>query len=154
MTAQDRAAMNEATVKRPGGTPAPAADPPPFYTRHVFCCVNERPPGHPRGCCKDKDAVRLRNYMKARAKELGLKGVRINAAGCLDRCELGPTMVIYPEGVWYRCRTSEDVDEVLQTHLVQGGRVARLMLQPEDVGPATESVAEPEPGAARTTKAR
>ena len=73
--------------------------------------------------------------MKARAKELGLKGVRINAAGCLDRCELGPTMVIYPEGVWYTCQTPEDVDEILRIHLVEGGRVRRLMLQPEEVSP-------------------
>ena len=70
--------------------------------------------------------------MKGRAKELGLKKVRINIAGCLDRCELGPTVVVYPEGVWYSVATKEDVDEVLQTHLVQGGRVERLMLQTAD----------------------
>jgi len=115
--------------------PPAKGDPAPFYQRHVFCCVNERPAGHKRGCCKEKDAVRLRNYLKARVRELGLAGVRVNAAGCLDRCELGPTMVIYPEGVWYSCRTPEDVDEILRVHLVDGGRVARLMLQPEDVTP-------------------
>ena len=70
--------------------------------------------------------------MKSRAKALGLKNVRINTAGCLDRCELGPTLVIYPEGIWYRVPTKEDVDEVLDTHLVKGGRVERLMLKPED----------------------
>jgi len=112
-------------------------DPDLYYETHVFCCTNTRPPGHPRGCCSEKDAVRLRNYMKARAKELGLGKVRINAAGCLDRCELGPTMVVYPEGVWYSCRTLEDVDEVLETHVVQGGRVPRLMLLPEH-GPKGE----------------
>src|SRR5216684_2042692 len=62
----------------------------------------------------------LRDYMKGRAKDLGLKNVRINSAACLDRCELGPTVVIYPEGVWYSCATKEDIDEVLQTHLVKG----------------------------------
>jgi (2Fe-2S) ferredoxin len=62
--------------------------------------------------------------------------VRINNALCLDRCELGPTMVIYPEGVWYACKTKEDVDEVLEKHLVQGGRVERLMLQTTDKLPA------------------
>ncbi len=107
-------------------------DPPLFYRTHVFCCVNQREPGHPRGCCLDKGSQELRDYMKARAKEMKLRKVRINAAGCLDRCELGPTLVIYPEGVWYRCRTKEDVDEILQTHLVEGGRVQRLMLQPGD----------------------
>ncbi len=112
------------------------ADPAPYYRKHVFCCTNERPAGHPRGCCKDKGSVRLRNYMKARAKELGLSDVRVNIAGCLDRCELGPTMVIYPEGVWYSYHSPEDVDEIIRVHLVEGGRVARLMLQPEDKAPS------------------
>ena len=107
----------------------------PYYDRHIFCCTNERPPGHERGCCKDKDALRLRNYMKAQVKTLGVEGVRINASGCLDRCELGPTMVIYPEGVWYSCRTLEDVDEILRVHVIGGGRVARLMLEPDAVAP-------------------
>jgi len=111
-------------------------DPPPYYRAHVFCCTNERPAKHPRGSCAAKGSVGLRDYMKARAKELGLKDVRINSAGCLDRCELGPTMVIYPEGVWYRYQNVEDVDEILRTHLVEGGRVARLMLRPED-GPGS-----------------
>ena len=115
---------------RDGGDPAP------YYRVHVFCCVNERPAGHPRGCCKEKGSEQLRNYMKARAKALGLGDVRINNAGCLDRCELGPTMVIYPEGIWYRYRNNEDVDEILEAHVVGGGRVARLMLQPEDTEPA------------------
>ena len=112
-----------------------AEDPAPFYRAHVFCCTNERPAGHPRGCCKEKDAEALRNYMKARAKALGLEGVRVNIAGCLDRCELGPTMVIYPEGVWYHYRSSDDIDEILQTHVIEGGRVTRLQLQPEDETP-------------------
>ena len=107
-------------------------DPPPFYRRHVFLCVNERPEGHPRGCCKHKGSERLRNYMKARAKELGLADVRINQSLCLDRCELGPTMVIYPEGVWYSPKNAADIDEILLTHVRDGGRVARLMLRPED----------------------
>jgi len=113
------------------------ADPPSYYSRHVFCCENQRPEGHPRGCCRDKDATRLRNYLKARVKELGLAGVRVNSAGCLDRCELGPTMVIYPEGVWYHYRTLEDAEEILQTHIRAGGRVPRLMLHPEDETPPT-----------------
>lgn len=105
-----------------------ANDPTPFYRCHVFCCVNQREEGHPRGCCADKESAALRDYMKARAKEMGLKSVRINASGCLDRCELGPSVVIYPEGVWYRCETEADVDEVLETHVRDGGRVPRLMM--------------------------
>lgn len=108
------------------------ADPPPYFRKHVFVCVNERPPGHPRGCCHGRDSVALRDYMKARAKEFGLADVRINSAGCLDRCESGPTLVVYPEGVWYRCETPADVDAVLIEHIRDGGRVARLMLRSED----------------------
>ena len=107
-------------------------DPPLYYRAHVFCCVNAREPGHPRGCCSAKGSVKLRAHMKARAKQRGLADVRINASQCLDRCELGPTMVIYPEGVWYTVRTTADVDEIIETHLVQGGRVARLMLMPDE----------------------
>ena len=104
------------------------ADPPPYYRVHVFCCVNQREEGHPRGCCADKGSVALREYMKAKAKKMGLKRVRINSSGCLDRCELGPSVVVYPEGVWYRCETKEDVDEVLETHIRDGGRVRHLMM--------------------------
>jgi (2Fe-2S) ferredoxin len=111
------------------------ADPAPYYRRHVFCCVNVREPGHKRGCCSDKGSVALRDYMKAKCKALGPRAVRVNQAGCLDRCELGPCMVIYPEGVWYSVRTEADIDEIVATHLVGGGRVARLMLDPADVLP-------------------
>ncbi|MDX2103109.1 MAG: (2Fe-2S) ferredoxin domain-containing protein [Alphaproteobacteria bacterium] len=104
------------------------SDPAAFYRAHVFCCTNRREAGHVRGCCAEKDAEALRGYLKDQAKAAGLKGVRINLAGCLDRCELGPVMVIYPEGVWYHYRTRADVDEILQTHLVEGGRVERLLL--------------------------
>jgi (2Fe-2S) ferredoxin len=107
-------------------------DPPPFFAAHVFVCCNRRPDGHRRGSCAARGSEALRDYMKVRAKELGLAKVRVNQAGCLDRCEYGPTMVIYPEGVWYRPVTREDVDEILQAHLVAGGRVPRLMLTDED----------------------
>ena len=90
------------------------------------------PDGHPRGSCAERGSEALRDYMKSKAKALGLKNVRINSSGCLDRCELGPTMVIYPEGVWYSVSTREDIDEVLEKHLVEGGRVERLMLQTAD----------------------
>jgi (2Fe-2S) ferredoxin len=107
-------------------------DPAFFYGTHVFCCTNERAADDPRGCCHARGGTGLRNYMKLKAKKMDLRGIRINAAGCLDRCALGPTMVIYPEGVWYSCKTREDVDEVLQVHLVEGGRVERLMLHRDD----------------------
>ena len=105
----------------------------PFYRAHVFVCTNIRPEGHPRGCCAGKGAEKLRDYMKVRAKELRIAETRINIAGCLDRCELGPVMVIYPEGVWYGYRTREDIDEILETHLIAGKRVERLVLHPDQV---------------------
>lgn len=103
---------------------------PAFYKVHIFCCTNERPPGHERGCCKEKGAEPLRNYMKARLKELGLdkEGLRVNTAGCLDRCALGPVMVIYPEGVWYTYQNREDIDEIIFSHLQNGTHVERLLL--------------------------
>lgn len=99
-----------------------------YYRVHIFCCTNRRPAGHERGCCFDKEAESLRNHMKARAKELGLADVRINNAGCLDRCELGPCIVIYPEGVWYSPKTEADIEEILTSHVQRGVPVARLML--------------------------
>lgn len=102
-----------------------------YYKAHVFCCTNERPAGHERGCCKEKGAEKLRNYMKSRVKELGLEGVRVNAAGCLDRCASGPVMVIYPEGVWYTYKSPADVDEIIEKHLQKGERAERLILAPE-----------------------
>ena len=70
--------------------------------------------------------------MKAKAREMGLKRVRINSSGCLDRFELLPSVVVNPEGVWYRCETKEDVDEVLKTHIREGGRVHRLMMDAKE----------------------
>lgn len=108
------------------------SDSKPYFEAHVFCCTNRRPDGHKRGSCAAEGSEKLRDYMKVRARELGLDArVRVNAAGCLDRCELGPTLVVYPEGVWYTYRTTADVDAILQTHLVEGGRVDRLMLTTE-----------------------
>ena len=119
-----------------GTAPAAADTDRPYYRAHVFCCTNLRPDGHPRGCCASGEAEKLRGYMKVRAKELGLGDTRINSAGCLDRCELGPVLVIYPEGIWYGYKTTGDIDEILQTHLVEGGRVERLMLHPDQPLPA------------------
>lgn len=99
-----------------------------YFRKHVFCCTNKRPAGDARGCCIDRGAGALRNYMKDRCKELGLSDVRINASGCLDRCELGPVMVVYPDGIWYRCTSEAEVEEVIQSHLLGGRPVERLQL--------------------------
>ena len=103
-------------------------DPKPYYEAHVFCCTNRRPAGHPRGCCAERNGEALRDHMKSRAKELGLKNVRVNNAGCLDRCELGPTLVIYPEGVWYTYVDRDDIDEIIDSHLINGKVVERLKI--------------------------
>jgi (2Fe-2S) ferredoxin len=99
-----------------------------YFRAHLFCCTNQRPAGHEKGCCASKGSEKLRNYMKNRAKELGLEGVRINGAGCLDRCAEGPTVVIYPEGVWYSPKTEADCEEILVQHLREGRVVERLKI--------------------------
>jgi (2Fe-2S) ferredoxin len=102
-----------------------------FFDAHLFVCCNRRPDGHKRGSCAAKGSEKLRDYMKVRAKELGLERVRINLAGCLDRCELGPSVVIYPEGVWYKIETTADVDAVLERHVRDGGRATELLMPAE-----------------------
>ncbi|HEX4895403.1 MAG TPA: (2Fe-2S) ferredoxin domain-containing protein [Solimonas sp.] len=105
------------------------------YQHHVFFCCNQRPPGD-RTCCNDKGATALRDYAKQKVKALGLAGagrVRINQAGCLDRCELGPCIVVYPEAVWYRYVDEEDIDEIVARHL-QGGEIVERLRLPD--GPA------------------
>ncbi len=103
-------------------------DPKLYYDAHVFVCCNRRPDGHPKGSCAAKGAEKLRDYMKARAKEMGLANIRVNTAGCLERCDRGPSIVIYPEGVWYTVNTPADVDAVLERHVRDGGRVPELMM--------------------------
>jgi (2Fe-2S) ferredoxin len=99
-----------------------------MYRKHIFICGNERPAGHERGCCKDKGGVDLRNYMKAAAKEMGLDDVRVNHAGCMDRCEQGPVMVVYPDAVWYQPMSNDDIDKILEKHIKNGQIVERLCL--------------------------
>lgn len=97
--------------------------------RHVFVCTNERAADNPKGCCKSKGAEAVRDELKKRLAELGLKGVvRANAAGCLDQCATGVTIVVYPEQVWYGGVTVADVPELIEKHIVGGEYVERLML--------------------------
>lgn len=98
------------------------------FKHHVFFCTNQRAAGEP--CCENHGASAVRDYAKQRLKALGEKsaGVRINAAGCLGRCEQGPVMVVYPEAVWYTFVDNEDVDEIIESHLLGGKVVARLLI--------------------------
>lgn len=104
-----------------------------FYKAHVFMCTNERPEGHKRGSCGCV-ASPLRKYMKVRLKELGVEQSRVNSAGCLDRCELGPVMVIYPEGVWYKYTCKEDIDLIIEQHILGGNVVTSLKIENEETG--------------------
>lgn len=106
----------------------------PVYRIHIFCCVNERPDTHWRGSCGGKGSRQLCDYMCRLGMALGVKRIRINHAGCMNVCEHGPVMVIYPEGVWYRFETEEDIAEIIRSHVVAGRRVERLALS---IDPAT-----------------
>ena len=101
-----------------------------YYQYHVFFCTNLREDGS--ACCQRFDAQAMRDYAKQRSKELGLAGpgkVRINSAGCLDRCNEGPVLVVYPEGIWYTYVDESDIDEIFEVHLKQGRIVERLQLK-------------------------
>lgn len=104
----------------------------PPFERHVFVCINERTVDHPRGCCSAKQSTALREMFKAKIEHAGLASkVRINKSGCLDQCEHGPTIVVYPDEVWYGFVREQDVDEIVQSHLVGGNPVERLRLADE-----------------------
>lgn len=99
------------------------------FKHHVFFCLNRREEG--RDCCAAHDAERLQAYAKDRVKALGLSGtgkVRINRAGCLDRCDHGPVAVVYPEAVWYTFVDEKDIDEIVESHLLEGRPVERLRI--------------------------
>lgn len=96
---------------------------------HVFVCTNERPPGHPRGCCKEKGSEELIQLFKEELSRAGLAGeVRAQRAGCLDVCESGPAVVVYPDATWYGPVTREDVAEIVRAHLSGGTPVDRLKI--------------------------
>ncbi|MBD3893827.1 (2Fe-2S) ferredoxin domain-containing protein [Hydrogenophaga sp.] len=107
---------------------------PPYYEQHIFFCLNEREGG--QDCCAKLQALAAFEYCKSQAKALGLLGpgkVRVNRAGCLDRCAAGPVAVVYPQAVWYRYVDRSDIDEIVQSHLRDGVVVQRLLLPP-DIG--------------------
>jgi (2Fe-2S) ferredoxin len=101
----------------------------PYFERHVFFCMNQREDG--RSCCGAQGAATAQQHAKRRVKELGLNGqgkIRINQAGCMDRCEDGPVLVVYPEGVWYTYVDNSDIDDIIDSHLVGGKIVDRLKI--------------------------
>jgi len=100
-----------------------------FYKRHVFFCCNQREA--PEKCCNEFGASEMQKHAKERIKALGMNGhgkVRINRAGCMDRCEEGPVLVVYPEGVWYTYVDRGDIDEIIDRHVIGGEIVERLKI--------------------------
>ncbi|MBU1425448.1 MAG: NAD(P)H-dependent oxidoreductase subunit E [Gammaproteobacteria bacterium] len=99
-----------------------------YYHKHVFFCENQRPAGEE--CCNNHKAKEARDYVKTRVKLLDISTeqnfIRINSAGCLGRCDLGPVLVIYPEAVWYTYVDQADLDEIIEEHLTHGRIVERL----------------------------
>ena len=105
-----------------------------YYQHHIFFCLNERRNGD--ACCAQQDAQAAFDHCKKRVKDAGLSGpggVRVNKAGCLDRCAGGPVAVVYPEAVWYTFVDQQDIDEIVDVHL-QGGRTVERLVLPPDVG--------------------
>lgn len=101
-----------------------------YFKNHVFFCVNQRENGE--SCCANLGSQRVRDYAKKRIKELSLSGkgeARINMAGCLGRCEHGPVIVVYPEETWYTYLDEDDVDEIIEQHLLKGKVVKRLLIE-------------------------
>ena len=100
-----------------------------FYKYHVFFCTNERKDG--KQSCQQCGAQQARDYTKKKCKQLGIHGpdrVRINSAGCLDRCNEGPVIVVYPEETWYTYVDNDDLDEIIESHLINNKVVQRLVL--------------------------
>lgn len=104
---------------------------PSYFARHIFFCINQR--GNGEACCADHDAEKAFDRCKSQVKAAGLAGpgqVRVNKAGCLDRCAAGPVAVVYPEGVWYSYVDASDIDEIVESHLKNGQVVERLLTPP------------------------
>ncbi len=104
------------------------------FQRHVFICTNDRGPGHPKGSCKQRGSEELAEVFKTKLYERGFKRiVRPNKAGCLDQCAQGCTVVVYPDAVWYGRVTPADVDEIIESHIVGGKPVERLVIPSEQL---------------------
>ena len=102
----------------------------PKFEKHIFICTNQRPEGHSRGCCNASGDADLQRIFKAKLADHGISGsrVRANKSGCLDQCEAGPTVVVYPDAVWYGHVTPADVDEIIESHIIGGRPVKRLII--------------------------
>ena len=105
----------------------------PFYQKHIFFCINQKAPG--KKCCQLANASEFFDYAKQRIQALGLWGegkIRVSSSGCLGRCTQGPALVIYPEGVWYTYGSFEDIDTIIDQHVLLGKPVSSLQIHNED----------------------
>lgn len=101
----------------------------PLFTHHIFICCNQREPGNRRGCCDPEGSEALRSAFKAEVKKRKLGPlVRANKAGCLDQCELGPAVVIYPQGIWYGGVKVSDVPRIIEETVIQGKILPDLLI--------------------------
>lgn len=119
----------------------------PEFTSHIFICGNRRDPGNPRGCCNPDGADALRNAFKAELKQRNLGPlVRANQSGCLDQCELGPTVVIYPQAIWYGRVTLADVPRIIEETVIGGRVIEELRIPSEKLNnPALRASVAPAP---------
>ena len=103
----------------------------PKFQRHIFICTNQREPGHPRGCCDPSGQGEFQKVFKKKLAEHGVGNiVRANKSGCLEQCEHGQTIVVYPEAAWYGFVNEADLDEIIESH-IKGGRPVERLLLPE-----------------------
>ena len=103
----------------------------PKFTKHIFICMNQREVGHPRGCCDASGQGELQRLFKVKLAQRGIQLVRANKSGCLDQCELGPTVAVYPEGVFYGAVRPGDIEEIIESHIVNGKSVEPLRIPDE-----------------------
>lgn len=100
-----------------------------YYKKHVFICTNQKAAG--KKCCAESGGEDYLNYLKVKLLELDLHGpgkIRVSKSGCLGRCNSGPGMVIYPDGIWYTYHSFADIDKIIERHLIAGEPVKELLM--------------------------
>jgi (2Fe-2S) ferredoxin len=111
------------------------------YQRHVFVCINERPKGHPKGCCLEKGSAEIRDALRSELNTRGHAGaVRVNNAGCMDACAFGVALVIYPDGIWYGGVRKEDVREIVERTIINGEVIERLLISDPRYAPRSRTL--------------
>lgn len=98
------------------------------FEKYIFICINERPEGHPRGSCAGRGSLEVLEEFKRVVKERKLRlKIRVNRAGCMELCEIGPSVMVHPDNIWYQKVTVSDVEEIIDAHIIGGNPVERLL---------------------------